>query len=216
MDGLHANQTSINCLKKFHFDFDIVLKRLKSVQEEIDTINSKVRLLANNCFNITQTAAFTNNISYGNTILNAIEFHEHSEKKTCRRFAKITSKDVNYQWIVSEKINESKVFEKAGECRSRWTEEDLFNSLKKRGFNLKHDWSRHPSSQKIWLFITLIAFAITSILQLCDLGILSRKGATIYAWMKQMLQDLFYLSYECIFLSSYPKQLRFSLWMNAG
>lgn len=38
LDGFHANQTSINLLKKFHFDFDIVLKRLKSVQAEIDPL----------------------------------------------------------------------------------------------------------------------------------------------------------------------------------
>ena len=72
-------------------------------------------------------------------------------------------------------------------------------------------------SQGIWPCLTLIAFALSSVLLLSDLGILSRKNGTIIALMQQrMLQDLFYLPYEKIFLCSYPKQLRFSLWMNAG
>lgn len=216
LDGLHANQTTINLLKKFHFSWDIVLKRLKSVQEEIDSISSKVRLLANKRFNLTQTASFTNDIAYAGNIFTAIEFNEHSEKKPSKRFAKVISKDVHYQWIVSEKVDESNVFNKAEESRSRWSQEDFFNTAKNRGFHLEHDYSRHPACQSIWHLLILIAFCLTSIFLLSDLGIKARKTATIRALMKQMLQDLLYFSYEVIFSCPYPKNLRFSLWASAG
>jgi hypothetical protein len=216
LDGLHANQVSINALKQFHFGWDIVLKRLKSVQEEIDSINLQVRSIASKRFHLNQAACFTNHIPYGHYSLNAIELSEHAQKKPSKRFAKVNSKDVHYQWLVDKIIDKTNLFDKVKEARSRWQEEDLMNSLKNRGFHIKHDYSRHPSCQTIWKILTLIAFCLTSIFLLSDLGVKSRKNATIGFLMRQMLQDLFYFSYETIFLCPYPKQLRFSLWAAAG
>ncbi len=218
LDGLYANQPVLDSLKQFHFDFSIVLKRLSSVKQDFKGLPKieKIRHLASKRFFLTQTACFANQLAYQNHELNVIEFNEYAQKKPTKRFAKIHQKQVHYQWIVSQMIHEATVFNLCESSRSRWRGEDFFNSLKNRGFYAEHDYSRHPNSQGIWFYLTLIAFALTSILQLCDLGILSRKKTTIGSWMRQMAQDLFYLSYECIFLCSYPKQLRFSLWMNAG
>lgn len=218
LDGLYANQTVLDSLKQLHFDFSIVLKRLSSVKQDFRGLpkTEKIRQLVSNRFFLTQKASFANQLPYQNHELNVIEFDEYAQKKPTKRFAKVHQKQIHYQWIVSQKIHEATVFNLCQSCRSRWWEEDFFNTLKNRGFYLKHDYSRHPRSQGVWLYLTLIAFALTSLLQLCDFGILSRKTATISFWMRQMSQDLFYLSYDCIFLCSYPKQLRFSLWMNAG
>jgi len=216
LDGLYSNQTSFDMLERFHFDWDIVLKRLTSVQDQIDPIDSAVRFVASNRFDLTQMAYFTNHIPYHNHFLNAIEFNEHAEKKPSKRFAKVNEKVIHYQWIVNKKIDKTNLFALIEEARSRWQEEDLMNTLKNRGFHIKHDYSRHPSCQTIWKILTFIAFSITSIFLLSDVGIKARKGATICFLMKQMLQDLSYLSYETIFLCTYPRQLRFSLWMNAG
>jgi hypothetical protein len=215
LDGLHANQTSINILNHFHFGWDIVLKRFKSVQEEIDPIDLQVRSIASKRFNLTQIACFTNNIPCGNHLIHAIEFLEHAQKKPSKRFAKVNSKEVHYQWIVSHIVDKTHLFGLIEEARSRWQGEDLMNTLKNRGFHIKHDYSRHPSCQTIWKFLTFLAFCLTSIFLLCDLGVKARKGATISFLMRQMLQDLFYLPYETLFLCSYPKQLRFSLWVGA-
>lgn len=218
LDGLYANQTVLDSLKQFHFDFSIVLKRLSSVKQDFKGLPKieKVRQLVSNRFFLTQTACFANQLAYQNHELNVIEFNEYAQKKPTKRFAKIHQKQIHYQWIVSQMISETTVFNLCESSRSRWWGEDLFNSLKNRGFHIEHDYSRHPNSQGIWFYLTLIALALTSILQLCDFGILSRKKTTIGFWMRQMAQDLFYLCYESIFLCSYPKQLRFSLWMNAG
>jgi hypothetical protein len=211
LDGLYANQTSIDALKRFCFDWDIVLKRLKSVQEEIDPIDLNVRSIASKRFNLTQTACFTNGIPYGSHLLNAVDFYEHAQKKSSKRFAKINSKNVHYQWIVHKTVDKTSLFGLIEEARSRWQEEDLINTIKNRGFHIKHDYNRHPSCQTIWKILTFLAFCITAIFLLSDLGIKARKGVTIIFLMKQMLQDLFYLPYEEIFLCTYPKQLRFSL-----
>src|SRR5690606_35988940 len=111
-------------------DWDIVLKRLKSVQEEIDDIDQTVRLVVSKRFNLTQTASFTNNIPYCNHYLNAIEFNENAQKKPSKRFAKVKNKDVHYQWIVKKLINEANLFALIEEARSRLQGEDLINTLK--------------------------------------------------------------------------------------
>jgi hypothetical protein len=218
LDGLYANQTVLNLLKQFHCDFSIVLKRLSSVKQDFEDLPKleKIREIASNRFFLTQTASFANQLAYCDHELNVIEFHEYAQKKSSKRFAKVYQKHVHYQWIVSQVVNESNVFHLSESSRFRWWGEDLFNSLKNRGFYLEHDYSRHPNSQSIWFYLTLIAFALTSILELCDLGILSREQATVRAWIENMLQDLSYLPYELIFSCPYPKQLRFSLWFGAG
>lgn len=210
LDGLHANQTSIGVLKDYNLEYSIVLKRLKSVQECLDTINKKTRKVAKGRFNCIQTASFTNDIPYAQHLLHSIEFDERAEKKPSSRFAKKTETQVHYQWIFSEKINEGSVFEKADEARKRWWQEDLFNSLKNRGFAIKHDWSRHPNSQKIWFLLTLIAYAITSIF----LIFFGQPKMTLKAFFKQMFCDLLYFE-DCL-CGLYPKNLRFSLWIAAG
>jgi hypothetical protein len=210
LDGLYANQTSIGVLKDYNFEYSIVLKRLKSVQESLDTIDKKTRKVARGRFNCTQVAAFTNNIPYAKQMLHAIEFDERGQKKPSRRFAKIESYQVHYQWIFSEKINEESVFEKADGARKRWFEEDLFNSLKNRGFSIKHDWSRHPNSQKIWFLLTLIAYALCSIF----LIFFGKTKMTLKAFFKQMFYDLLYFK-DCL-CGPYQKNLRFSLWIGAG
>src|SRR5829696_733041 len=89
LDGLYANQTSFDVLEAFHFGYSIVLKRLKSVQEEIDWITLKTRQISSRRFDLTQAACFTNHIPYLSSHLNAIDFKEHAEKKPSKRFAKV-------------------------------------------------------------------------------------------------------------------------------
>lgn len=48
----------------------------------------------------------------------------------------------------------------ARNARARWEIEDLFNSLKNRGYNFKHDFSRNPRSCFNWQGIALFAFGI--------------------------------------------------------
>ena len=220
LDGLYANQKTLNILQQFHCGYCIVLKRLTSVKKDFKGLKTqicaKTRLVASQRFSIVQTASYVNDIPYEDHLLNVIEFDEYAQKKPTKRFAKIHQKHVHYQWIVDQKIKESTLFQQAEEGRYRWKQEDFIQTIKKRGFHLEHDYSRHPMSQGIWLYLTLIAFTLSSILMLSDLGIVCRKQGSIRALMQQMLQDLFYLSYEVIFLCSYPKNLRFSLWAHAG
>ena len=86
LDGIHANQTTLNVLKKFHCGYSIVLKRLTSVKKEFENlktqVQAKVRSIVSKRFFVVQTASFVNEIPYEGHSLNVIEFDEYSPKKT--------------------------------------------------------------------------------------------------------------------------------------
>jgi hypothetical protein len=106
----------------------------------------------------------------------------------------------------------------AKQARHRWKEEDLGNSLKNRGFNLKHDFSRHPQSQSIWLYLQLIAYALTSLFLLSEIGYQCRKKFTLKFLMEQMLRDLLRFPFDFLFhfSGSKPQLLRFFVNPEAG
>lgn len=64
------------------------------------------------------------------------------------------------EWLFSWKLSAKSCESAARQARVRWEEEDLFNTLKNRGFKLKHDYSRDPRSCFNWQGLALFAFGI--------------------------------------------------------
>jgi len=64
------------------------------------------------------------------------------------------------EWLFSWMLSAKNCQTAAYHARLRWEEEDLFNSLKNRGYNLKHDFSRNPRSCFNWQAIALFAFGV--------------------------------------------------------
>src|SRR5262249_52091858 len=134
-----------------------------------------------------------------------------------KRSALIHFKKTHWQWIVHQTLTEDNVRPICEDARLRWREEDLFNSLKNRGFNATHDFSRNFQAASIWLSLMMIAFFLSSLVLSSRLGILGRKkGCSIKFFMKQMMLDLIYICPSLIFDIPYPKQLRFSICIGAG
>ena len=64
------------------------------------------------------------------------------------------------EWLFSKRLSLTTCEMAAEQARARWEEEDIFNSLKNRGFNFKHDYSRDPRSCFNWQGLALFAFGI--------------------------------------------------------
>jgi hypothetical protein len=64
------------------------------------------------------------------------------------------------EWLCSRILSAQTCQMTAYHARLRWEEEDVFNSLKNRGYNLKHDFSRDPHSCFNWQGIALFAFGV--------------------------------------------------------
>jgi hypothetical protein len=217
LDSLYATDPNFTLLKKLKLGFAIVKKAtvLKTVGEDYEglkALSSSIKIIKKiDRFNIQQNIHFCNDIQYRKHNLHLIEVEEHGDKKPSKRFAKITTKDSHWQWLVHEVLDTSNVYPIATRARLRWKGEDLFNDLQKRGFGISHDYNRAPNAQTIRIYFILIAYAICSIMMHSKLGqaILADGRRTIIFTMKQMLQDLIYLSQYGLLDGYNPVQLRF-------
>jgi hypothetical protein len=70
------------------------------------------------------------------------------------------TKSYKCEWLCSQILSVQNCQMAAYHARLRWEEEDVFNSLKTRGYNLRHDFSRNPRSCFNWQGIALFAFAV--------------------------------------------------------
>lgn len=228
LDSLYSNSHVLDLVEKLHFDYQIVRKEgsFSSLNEEVEGLKCSpeapliVHQFAIKRFKVYQSIQFFNDLipSCSTHRLNILEVEEVSQKKPSKRFAKVHQKKSHWQWIVHSTLNVSNAVTQATRARHRWKEEDLGNTLKNRGFNLKHDFSRHPQAQSIWLYLMFIAFALTSLFLLSEIGHCSRKKYTITFLMEQMLKDLLRFSFDFLFdfQGPCPKILRFYVVPAAG
>jgi hypothetical protein len=219
LDALYANTSVIELLEQYKMGYAIVLKKLAISKklEKSNKLQKKVEVVfRNGRFNICQNLKFCK-AAHGSLLLNVVDLQEMARKRPSNRFSLIHLKKVHWQWIVHQTLTQDNVRHICSEARLRWRGEDLFNTLKNRGFHATHDFSSNFQAGSIWLFLMMIAFALSSLILYSHLGILARKkGCSIRFFMQQMMQDLLYLSPSLIFDYPYPKQLRFSLIPQAG
>jgi hypothetical protein len=78
----------------------------------------------------------------------------------------------------------------------RWLEEDLFNSVKNRGFKIKHDCSRNSTAQVVWSIFIIIAFLITELSSLVRRVIAIKKNRSLRDFMRSIFADLCKLGEE--------------------
>ena len=217
LDSLYPTDPNFTLLKELKMGYSIVkkVKVLKTVGEDckgLKELSLPVEVdKESKRFDIHQTINYFNDVAYRGHKLSVIQLDEKSEKKPSKRFAKVTSKQTHWEWIVHQTLTKDNVAKIAKGSRIRWKQEDCFNTLQCRGFAIRHDFNRGSNAQIIRLYLTLIAFAISSIFAYSDLGrsILLNKRYTLMFTMRQMLTDIIYLN-ETIFECAEPVQLRFA------
>ena len=215
LDALYATDPCLTLLKRLKMGYAIVQKKtvLTTVENDCEGLKSLIepvnRIKIDGHFNVTQKIYFFNEVIYKRHHLNIIHLDEEQQKRPSKRFAKIQSKKTHWQWIVHKNLSKYNISKIVDESRLRWKQEDLFNSLQKRGFAIEHDFNRLPKIQTIRIYLILIAFALTSILTNSRLGIYIFSKKSIRFTMEQMLDDLVYIDHRVIFDCPYPIQFRF-------
>jgi hypothetical protein len=217
LDALYATDPNLTLLKELKMGYSIVRKAkvLKTVGEDcrgLKKFTEPVKVnIENRRFKIKQTIHFFNDVAYRQHNLSIMQLDENAEKKPSKRFAKVTSKNTHWEWIVHHHLCRANVVKYAADSRIRWKQEEMFNDLQCQGFAICHDFNRAPTAQLVRTYLILIAYAITSILTHSRLGkfILS-TGLTISFMMEQMLMDLIYISEDTLFNRSDPGQFRWS------
>lgn len=215
LDSLYATNANFSLLEELGIGYSIVRKAkvLKTVGEDCKGLESLCRPIEvnieNGHFKTHQTINFFNNIPFRDHNLSVIKLEEISEKKPSKRFAKVTSKETHWEWIVHQHLNTANVVKVASQSRIRWKQEEMFNDLQHRDYGMSHDYNRAPTAQLIRTYLILIAYAISSILCYSKLGqLILSKGLTIIFMMKQMLNDLIYLPEGILFQKRETGQFR--------
>lgn len=102
------------------------------------------------------------------------------------------------EWLFSWRLSRKTCESAARQGRARWEIEDLFNSLKNRGFKLKHDYSRDPRSCFNWQGLALLAFGIFELFRFSE-AIKQRVGLSQIALSEKLKGQLLHRPTEEIF-----------------
>ena len=121
-----------------------------------------------------------NNMEYQGLKLSVLRFAKEAKGKEAHR----------WEWLVSWPLGRQNVMTVEAAGRMRWLEEDLFNSLEERGFNIHHDYSRDSPIQLIGERLILIAYFITELFTISEAAKKLRKGCAIKTWMRDILSQL--------------------------
>jgi len=167
LDGLYANRPVLRLAEEYRCGYIIVRKEgcltllAKECDEQASSSNHKkncvkrCRRVDGQEWCIEQKYAWFNSRYLGEDVsTNVLRFWETRTKEG--EEAKIYECEWLFSWRLSAKTCELA----ARQARLRWEIEDLFNTLKNRGSNLKHDYSRNPRSCFNWQGLSLLAFGI--------------------------------------------------------
>lgn len=165
LDGLYANRPVIRLVEEQRCGYIIVRKDsclsvfAKECNERAGTPNHKKNCTKKQATThmgwlIERKYEWFNSMYLGEGVsTNALRFYETRIKDGKRQ-------QYQCEWLFFKRLSATTCELAVKEARARWEEEDIFNSLKNRGFNLKHDYSRDPRSCFNWQGLALFAFAI--------------------------------------------------------
>jgi len=207
-DALYANGPFIKLCNQLKMDYVIVLK------DNLKTVNKKCNELAThplyqNSYSLKkqeETASWFNTVAIdANIQTNVLRYKEKDPK------------GYNGQWIISKKISKGNCLRYAQIGRMRWKHEDVHNTCKNRGFEIKHDMARAcPNLLIVWKLITFIAFSLFEIFRCNRLAIIHRKNRSFMKFARDMLGQLINKAWSIIANSPILKQERVQFRFHFG
>jgi len=167
LDGLYANRPVIKLAEEYRCGYIIVRKEgsLSLLAKDCDDLavsSNHKKNCVKQCqrvnrqeWLIEQKYAWFNSRYLGEGVsTNVLRFWETRTKKGEE------TETYKCEWLFSWRLSAKTCELATRQARLRWEIEDLFNSLKNRGSNLKHDYSRNPRSCFNWQGLSLLAFGI--------------------------------------------------------
>lgn len=202
-DALYANRPFIQLLGSIDFGYIIVLKEnsLKTLHRRCDEL-AKTEIYQkfytqkeNECQNgktFHRQAAWFNQADAGEGVYtNVLKFQERVEKQ-----GQVIDR-YEGTWICSEKILKSNCMRRAYWGRSRWSQEDVHNACKNRGFDAKHDMARaSPNLLWVWKLLLFIAFFAFEVFRCSTEAIKARRKRSWMVVFQSMLWQLVYIAWK--------------------
>ena len=215
LDSLYANGPAMNTLRENRMAFIIVRKEgsLKTVGEDCDGLEKieDHKINGHTEENTTEEGkkikrsfSFFNELDYRDMKLNVLRFEE--------RVFDNKGNQLNYvywEWLVSWKITKKNASLSASRGRMRWLEEDLFNTLKNRGFCIEHDYSRNSTAQTVWFILIMLAFFITEVFMFTRQIIPLKQNRSIRDFMRSLFHEVRHLGQKIFEASIFQRRIQF-------
>jgi hypothetical protein len=208
LDSLYANGPAISLLEEYNCHAIIVFKKgaIPSLYEDMEGLKQftpfSERSFIKNRNRVAQRAYLFEDMEHQGHKIQIVDLEEKREVLPSARRAEKRESSSHWVWLmVGRRMQRKEIFSGVDEGRLRWDEEDLFNTFKNRGFNLKHDMSRAPYSQMIWLHLLLIAFSIVTLMDLARNGRDEWRAISTIGWIAFLMANL----------ESYPPNLLWNL-----
>lgn len=208
-DALYANRPFIRLCKQLKFDYIIVLKEgiQKKLNKRCDELE-KTEIYQQHYTHQETTRTTKGSIIKKAAWFNTVEMGEEIFTNVLRFEETMTKSNGNSRtlykgaWICSRKIFNNNCFKMAKRGRSRWNHEDLHNTCKRRGFDIKHDMARsHPNLLIIWKIMVFIAFFVTELFSYTSIAQELRKTRSLMKFFRDLLQQFAERSWKVISLS---------------
>jgi hypothetical protein len=220
LDSLYANGPTMKLLNEARMEFLIVRKKgsMKTVGEDCDglaqTAEHKVKGQLQERSKegeklVERSFQFFNDIEYQDLMISVLRF----EERVCNSSGEEIFY-VHWEWLASQRLTKKNAVSTASRGRMRWLEEDLFNSLKNRGFEIEHDYSRDSSAQVIWSILIMLAFLITELFTLMKQVKFIKGKRSLQAFMRSIFYELQYLCYQISVLPFLYKQRQIRYCLN--
>ena len=207
-DALYANRPFIELCNHLKMDYVIVLKdNLKMVNKKCDELATHP--LYQNSYSLKnqeEIVSWFNNVAMDiNIQTNVLRYREKDPE------------GYNGQWVISKKISKRNCLKYAQIGRMRWKHEDVHNTCKNRGFEIKHDMARTcPNLLIVWKIITFIAFSLFEIFRCTTLAIIHRKRRSFMKFARDMLGQLINKAWSEIANSPILKQKKVQFRFHFG
>jgi hypothetical protein len=204
-DSLYANQQFVSLCNKLKMDYVIVLKEgsQKNLNKSCDKLGqTEIYQKHHTCQETVQdggkkmirSAAWFNSAAMGEVFTNVLRFEESiaQDDGTLNALYKGA-------WICSKKISQNNCFKRAKQGRSRWYHEDFHNTLKRRGYDIKHDMARtDPNLLMVWKMMMFIAFFVIELFMHTATAQKLQNTRSCMKFAKDMLQQLLEKSWKVI------------------
>ena len=205
-DALYANRPMIRLLEQLGIDYIIVLKEncLKKLNAQCDQLakteiyqqhhTRKIRERSEQGV-LGREAAWFNHADAGEDIFtNVLRYRESFEDKEG-----VSSLGYRGAWICSKKLSMGNCFKTADVGRMRWKHEDMHNTAKNRGYEMKHDMARaNPNLLFVWKLINFIAIFLFTLFQQTTAAQRSRKSRSWKKFARDLLEQLINISWALI------------------
>jgi len=204
-DALYANKPTIRLLEELQIDYIIVLKEkaLKNLNRRCDELavtevyqryhRAKIEERCGQGI-LRREACWFNQAAVGEDVFTNVLRYQDSFHD-----AEGTKPGYKGAWICSKRLSKENCFKRAQTGRMRWDHEDLHNTAKNRGFEIKHDMARtNPDLLFAWKMINFIAYFLFTLFQHTTVARKARGSRSWKKFAQDLLQQLINISWELI------------------